>query len=114
MTRNWQIRLSSYACYQIIFILSVVLLSSLSAFIHFLLEHEISIIESWLQNYGWEIVIMAKSMSLAAMYYWSKVKSRSWPSLKNIRSVLTEWVEYKALVLTVFSLLGLYNDGKPQ
>lgn len=111
MTRNWQIRLSSYACYQIIFILSVVLLSSLSAFIHFLLEHEISIIESWLQNYGWEIVIMAKSMSLAAMYYWSKVKSRSWPSFKNIRSVLTEWVEYKALVLTVFSLLGLIAIG---
>ncbi len=112
MMKNWQIRLSSYVCYQIVFILSVVLLSSLGAFIHFLLEHEISIIESWLQNYGWEIVIIAKSMALTAMYYWSKVKSRHWPSLKSIKSILTEWVQYKSMVLTVFSLLGIIALGE--
>lgn len=111
MTRHWQIRLTSYTCYQVIFVLSVVLLSSLAAFIHFLLEHEISIIESWLQNYGWEIVILAKGMSLYCMYYWSKVKSRSWPSFKSVKSLLTEWVQYKALVLTFFSLFGLIALG---
>jgi hypothetical protein len=111
MMRHWQIRLASYTCYQVIFILSVVLLSSLGAFIHFLLDHEISIIESWLQNYGWEIVIFAKAMSLYTMYYWSKVKSRNWPNFKNVKSLLTEWVQYKSLVLTVFSLLGLIALG---
>lgn len=112
MTKNWQIRLTSYVSYQLIFILCVVLLSSLSAFIHFLLEHEINIIESWLQNYGWEIVILGKSLALYTVYYWSKVKSRSWPSFKSVKSLLTEWVQYKSLVLTVFCLFGLIAMGE--
>lgn len=108
---HWQIRLSSYACYQILFILWAVILSSLGAFIHFLLEHEISILESWLQNYGWEIIFTGKGLALLGMFYWSNVKSRSWPSFKNIKTLFTEWVQYKALVLAVFSLLGIFALG---
>ncbi len=111
MIKNWQIRLSSYTCYQIVFILSVVLLSSLSAFIHFLLEHEINIIESWLQNYGWEIVFLGKLIALFSMYYWSKVKSRSWPNLVQFKALVLEWVQYKSLVITLFSFIGVMAVG---
>ena len=57
-----------YAVFQLIFVVLVVILSSIGAFFHFLLDHEISIVESWLHNNHWEILIVSKIFSLFVQY----------------------------------------------
>ena len=45
-----------YGAYLTIYVATVLILSSIGAFFHFLLDHEISIVEAWLHNNKWEIL----------------------------------------------------------
>lgn len=37
-----------------------VVLTSIAAFFHFLLDHELSLVEGWVHNNGWELAVVAK------------------------------------------------------
>ena len=79
--------LKYYSVFQLIFVLLVILLSSIGAFFHFLLDHEISIVESWLHNNQWEILIVSKIFSLFLLNRWFEMRLYE---LKSFRSLFNK------------------------
>lgn len=100
-----------YAGYQLVYLIIVILFSSIGAFFHFLLDHEISIVESWLHNNHWEILISAKLISLFLLNRWFKMRLYT---LKSIRQLIKEqvgWPEPKAMVISFFMIVSYLSIG---
>lgn len=101
-----------YAVFQLIFVILVVLLSSVGAFFHFLLDHEISIVESWLHNNQWEILIISKLFSLYLLNRWFKVRLYELKSFRQLVQELVSWPDPKAIVVAVFMVVSYITLGK--
>ncbi len=101
-----------YACFQLIFVVLVVILSSFGAFFHFLLDHEISIVESWLHNNQWEILIISKLCSLFLLNRWFKVQMYELKSFLQLVQELVTWPDPKAIVVAIFMGIGFMTIGK--
>lgn len=82
-----------YASYQLLFVIIFIILSSSGAFFHFLLNHEISIVESWLHNNHWEILIISKLLSLTIMNRWFRVRLYE---MKTIKQLFKELLKARA------------------
>jgi len=101
-----------YLVYQLVFVILSVLLTSMGAFFHFLLDHEISIVESWLHNSHWEILIVSKALSLFILNRWFNIRLYQ---LKTIRQLVKELIrrpEQKAIVLSFFILASYLSLSK--
>jgi len=103
--------LKYYAVFQLIFVVIVVILSSIGAFFHFLLDHEISIVESWLHNNQWEILIVSKLFSLYLINYWFKVRLYQLKSFRELVSELVGWPDSKAIVVAIFTVTSYIAVG---
>lgn len=53
-----------YTIFNILFMFLMLFLVSLMSFLHFQLDHDMLTIESWLQEYGWELIIFSKVLVL--------------------------------------------------
>jgi hypothetical protein len=95
-----------YAVFQMIFVILAVLLSSVGLFFHFLLDHEISIAESWLHNNQWEILITSKLFSLFLLNRWFKVRLYQLKSFRELVQELVSWPDPKAIVISVYITMG--------
>ncbi len=95
-----------YAAYQLMAVILVIILSSIGAFFHFLLDHEISIVEAWLHNNHWEILVGAKVLSLFLLNRWFRMRLYQMKSFRVLIRELIRWPEPKALVVSVFSLVS--------
>jgi hypothetical protein len=84
------------------YVIIVTLLSSIGAFFHFLLNHEISIVEAWLHNNKWEILIVSKLLSLFLLHRWFSMRLYHLKSLRSLINELMTWPESKALVVPMF------------
>jgi len=102
-----------YAVYQLMYVSAVVLLTSSGAFFHFLLDHEISIVESWLHNNHWEILIISKLFSLFLLNRWFSVRLYEFRSVRDLIKDLVRWPEPKAIVISLFMVTGLLAMGRP-
>lgn len=100
-----------YGVYQLIYIVVSVLLSSVGAFFHFLLDHEISIVESWLHNNHWELLIVAKLVSLFLINRWFTIRLYEVKTIKELLKELVKWPDKKAVVISVFMLLAYISLG---
>ena len=103
-----------YSIFQLLFVMSVILLSSIGAFFHFLLDHEISIVESWLHNNQWEILITSKLFSLFLLNRWFKVRLYQFKSFRVHFKELLSWPGQKALVVSIFMLISYIALGDVQ
>lgn len=107
-----------YGFYQLVCVVIFILLSSIGAFFHFLLDHEISIVESWLHNNHWEILIIAKLVSLLLLNRWFKVRLYQLKSIRQLIRELVHWPEPRAVVIAFFvaisylSLSGMIYSGQ--
>lgn len=101
-----------YAIFQLIFVILVVILSSVGAFFHFLLDHEISIVESWLHNNQWEILIVCKIFSLFLLNWWFKVRLYQLKSFRELVQELVSWPDSKAIVTSIFMVVSYITIGK--
>lgn len=101
-----------YAVFQLIFVILVVLLSSIGAFFHFLLDHEISIVESWLHNNQWEILIISKILSLYLINRWFKVRLYELKSIRELVRELLHWPDPKGIVVSIFMVIAYITLGK--
>lgn len=101
-----------YASYQLIYVVIGIILSSIGAFFHFLLDHEISIVESWLHNNHWELLIVAKLLSLFIINRWFTVRLYEVKTIRQLVKELVKWPEPKALVISIFMFLGYLTLGK--
>ncbi len=104
--------LKYYAVFQLCFVILVILLSSIGAFFHFLLNHEISIVESWLHNNQWEILIISKLFSLYLLNRWFMVRHYELKSFRQLVQELVSWPDPKAIVVAVFMVMGYITMGK--
>ncbi|MFL5784599.1 MAG: hypothetical protein ACJ76H_08330 [Bacteriovoracaceae bacterium] len=101
-----------YASYQLIYVSLVVILSSIGAFFHFLLNHEISIVESWLHNNSWEILITSKLISLFLLNRWFSMRLYQLKSIRELIRELVSWPRAEAVVVPVFMTLGYLSIAK--
>lgn len=108
LTKNIQY----YSSFQLIYVLIFMLLSSIGAFFHFLLNHEISIVESWLHNNHWEILILSKLLALFLLNRWFKVKLYQVKSFKDLLKELLGWPTRPAVVISLFMALGFLSLSK--
>lgn len=110
--RNLVKNIRYYGSYQLLYVALVVILSSIGAFFHFLLDHEISIVEAWLHNNSWEILIFSKLISLYLLNRWFSMRMYQ---LKTIRELITElvsWPHVEAVVVPVFMTFGYLSIAK--
>jgi hypothetical protein len=101
-----------YASYQIVYVILVVILSSIGAFFHFLLNHEISIVEAWLHNNSWEILITSKLISLFLLNKWFSMRLYQMKSVREMVRELVSWPHAEAIVVPVFMTLGYLSIAK--
>jgi succinate dehydrogenase hydrophobic anchor subunit len=101
-----------YAAFQLVFATSVILLSSVGAFFHFLLDHEISIVEAWLHNNQWEILIVAKLAALFVLNRWFRIKLYELKSVRQLVGELVRWPDKEAGVISVFIALSCLALGE--
>jgi hypothetical protein len=90
-----------------IYVVIHVCLSSIGAFFHFLLDHEISIVEGWLHKNGWELAIVSK---LLAFYVFHKtLLVRLYKPRTLFEFLKQEWrpPSYRLLVCIVFMFISL-------
>lgn len=104
--------LKYYGAYQGIYVALVIILTSIGAFFHFLLNHEISIVESWLHNNHWELLIISKLLSLFAINRWFTVKLYQLKSIRELIRELVRWPEPKAVVISIFMIASFLSLGK--
>lgn len=101
-----------YASYQLLYVVLVVILSSIGAFFHFLLNHEISIVESWLHNNSWEILITSKLISLYLLNKWFSMRLYQLKSIRELIKELVSWPHAEAVVVPVFMTLGYLSIAR--
>ncbi len=104
--------LKYYIVFQLIFVVLVVILSSVCAFFHFLLDHEISIVEAWLHNNMWEILILSKLCSLYFLNRWFKVRLFQLKSFREMVRELLSWPDPKAIVVAIFMVIAYVTIGQ--
>lgn len=95
-----------YGVYQAMYVITAVILTSIGAFFHFLLDHEISIVESWLHNNHWEILILSKLFSLFLLNRWFTMRLYQLKSIRELVRELVHLPEPKAIVVSVFMVVS--------
>ncbi|MEX0798014.1 MAG: hypothetical protein WD025_01130 [Bacteriovoracaceae bacterium] len=97
--------LTYYAGYCALFLFSYLALVSTISFFHFLLDHEMRVIESWLTRNAWEILTLAKLLASAVVLKALKLNNYL---LKNSLDLIKNsefFPERKALVLILFLMI---------
>ena len=90
-----------YGAYLTIYVATVLILSSIGAFFHFLLDHE-----AWLHNNKWEILILSKLLSLFLIHRWFSMRLYELKSLRSLVKELMQWPDLPAVVVPVFMLVS--------
>ena len=101
-----------YGVYNTLLIIGHLLLVSIITFVHFLLDHRLGVIEDWIRDNAWEIVICSKILALFSTYLFLAVKS---DSRNLIRDFLHKYLSVPDkkfwVILTVFIILTLFLGG---
>ena len=95
-----------YAIFQVIYVAMTIILSSIGAFFHFLLDHEISIVESWLHYNHWEILILSKVISLFLINRWFHIRLYQFQTIRELLKKNISWPDPEAPVISVFMLIS--------
>ena len=103
--------IKSYFIFQLIFVAIFVLMSSIGAFFHFLLDHEISVVESWLHNNTWEMIILSKLTSLFLLIKWFSIRLYEFTTFKELLKRLLIWPQGEAIVISAFCLVSFIALG---
>jgi hypothetical protein len=97
-----------YTIYCIFFLLFYLGLVSTISFFHFLLDHEMGVIENWLNRNTWEVLILAKATS---GYFTVKSLYLNNYQFWDIRKFLKKTIhppEQKLVVIVLFIVIFLY------
>lgn len=106
LTHDFLKNIKYYGSFQLIVVIIFIILSSVGAFFHFLLNHEISIVESWLHNNHWEVLILAKALSLYLLHQWFRLSLYELKSIKQLLKENVKWPEHKAVVVSTFMIIS--------
>lgn len=96
-----------------IFIVTHVVLSSVGAFFHFLLDHEISIVEGWLYKNGWELTLFSKLFSFFVLQKFLQMRLYKPLSLKVFIKDQWRLPEQNLIIILLFMMITLLYFGQP-
>ena len=96
-----------------VFIVTHVVLSSIGAFFHFLLDHEISIVEGWLHKNGWELTIFSKIFSFFILHKFLQIRLYRPQSLKVFIKEQWRLPNQNLIISILFLFISLIYFGRP-
>jgi len=99
--------------YMSVFVVTHVVLSSIGAFFHFLLDHEISIVEGWLHKNGWELTIFSKIFSFFILQKFLQIRLYRPQSLKKFLKDQWRMPNQNLIISIIFLFVMLVYFGKP-
>ncbi|MBY0516867.1 MAG: hypothetical protein K2P81_08170 [Bacteriovoracaceae bacterium] len=88
-------------------------LSSVGAFFHFLLDHEISLVEGWLHNNGWELAVASKVLAFWIVYKLLKVRLYQPLRVRDYFGDLWRLPDQRAVVLAFFLNILFWLVAQP-
>lgn len=91
-----------------------VALSSVGAFFHFLLGHGINLVEGWLYESGWELVLLSKAFALWATHRLLGIRLYRPHSIMGFLRDEFRWPSQKVLVICTFFISILLLLGAPK
>ena len=111
--QNFIYQIGLFSLYQVFIAITHVLVISLISFIHFQLGHGISIVEMWVYEHAWEVLIVTKCLSFILIY-----KILMMYSLRSILKDLMSDRNYlhyqrRSLVFILFFIFFILYIGKP-
>lgn len=98
--------------YVVMNVICHVSLSSVGAFFHFLLGHQISLVEGWLHKNGWELAVVAKVFALWALHRLLRVRLYNPRGAKDFFQHW-RWPDQRAVVVAVFLNLAFFTLSPP-
>lgn len=101
--------LSYYLIFQILFVVLFIILSSLGAFFHFLLNHEMSVIESWLHLHQWETLIISKGLAFFILHRWFHIRLYQANDILSMIKKTLQTPKDKPIIITSFILLSFLS-----
>jgi hypothetical protein len=99
--------------YIFIFVSTHICLTSIGAFFHFLLDHEISLVEGWLHKNGWELAVTSKVFSLWIFHRFLQVRLYNPKPIRQFVKKEWRWPDQRLIVAIVFVCISLVYLGKP-
>ena len=118
MSRNLSKQIVSFLTYQIVGWVFYLVILSISTFFHFLLEHRLGVIEDWLFEFGWQLIILAKVLSFVTLISFYTIKFDVGNPLVQFfyegdRPILTKVLKLVFFLLTTVILFGSFElSGK--
>jgi hypothetical protein len=101
-SRNMRLILLYYLGYNILLVLIQLATISLMAFLHFLLDHDMGVIESWLNQNAWEILTFSKGAGFILMLKAIRLNLYNLPSFKKILQKKSFIPSLQILVVILF------------
>lgn len=105
LSKSLKSSLGLYCIYYILINLVHFSLISVFSFFHFLLNHELGIIEDWLVKNSWEILFLGKMVSFSILFFYIRLNSTE---EKSLRGIFKEKWNFKSLSFSAFILLSFY------
>lgn len=103
-----------WAFYCVVQVFCHVTISSVGAFFHFLLDHGINLVEGWLHESGWQLVLISKAFALWVTHRLLNVRLYRPRTILNLLKEEFRWPGQKILVISVFLLSVLVILGSPE
>lgn len=97
-----------YILFCVLFIISQVSLISIFSFFHFLLDHEMSVIENWLNRNSWEVLVFSKLISTSVVVKIAQLNSYYDISLIEFIKKINYRPTAKVIGMSVFILVLFY------
>jgi hypothetical protein len=102
-----------YAAFQGVLTITHLLIISIVAFFHFLLDHKFNLIEDWIYRNGWEVVVTSKLIAFGFMLKLLEIKFPEDYHFKKFLKKSFHGVKSATVVFVVFTLGYFYFLGHP-
>lgn len=107
-SKNMRLILLYYLGYNILLILIQLSTVSLMAFFHFLLDHDMGVVENWLNINAWELLTFSKGLGFILMIKTIRLNLYNLPSFKKILRNKVFFPSLQALVVVMFlNIMGI-------
>jgi len=89
------------------------ILISIVSFIHFQLDHSLSIIENWIFDQGWEIVTVAKLLATYTIFKFIIIRTDTRKPIHDLVVRGNLKINKTVLIISAYSLFYLMTFGRP-
>ena len=103
-----------YLGYNFFIVVTTLILVSLVAFFHFLLNHRLGVIEEWISQNSYQILILSKILSLAVILSFVNVRSTMKNPIKTLLRKGLIFPHYKVLAISFLQIFIIIFLASPE